>query len=228
VDQGVASAFVQLAWPWLRTQQSDDLPEGLEPPEGVLAGLVSAGAVARGSFRSVAGDFSMPRLRDVTGAEPVPSWGLGDDSPSGQLARHVCVMAQSPDGWALQSDVTTSPHEAWRFGGASRLMGTILRAARAAGDAVAFDANGPALWSQLRSTIEDMLMGFWHEGAFAGATAAKAFSVRCDRSTMTQAELDAGRLIVEISVRPAASIERITVVLNLGNSVGAGEVREVA
>jgi len=228
-DQGAASAFVQLAWPWLRTQASNDLPEGLESPDGALAGLIAAGATLRGAFRSVAGEFSMARLRDVADAEPVPSWALGADGPTRQLAQHICVFAQLPDGWALQSDVTTSPQEAWRFGGASRLMSTIVRAARAAGDAVAFDANGPALWAQLRSTVEDMLMGFWREGAFAGASAAEAFSVRCDRSTMTQADLDAGRLIVEISVRPALSIERITVVLSLGNTLGdSSRIRQAA
>jgi hypothetical protein len=227
-DPGVASAFVQLAWPWLRTRESTDLPEGLESPDGVLAGLIAAGAVLRGSFRSVAGNFSMPRLRDVVGAEPVPAWGLGVDSPTEKLARHICVIAQSPDGWALQSDVTTSVHEAWRFGGASRLMGTIVRSARAAGDSVAFGLNGQALWAQLCRTIEDMLMEFWHEGAFAGVTVSDAFSVRCDNSTMTQNDLDNGRLIVEISVRPAVSIERITVVLNLGNTASSSTAREMA
>ena len=227
-DQGVASAFVQLAWPWLRTRVSADLPEGLESPDGVLAGLIAAGSALRGSFRSVAGNFSMPRLRDVVDAEPVPSWGLGVDSPTEKLARHICVIAQSPDGWALQSDVTTSSQEAWRFGGASRLLGTIVRAARAAGDSVAFGLNGPALWAQLRRTIDDMLMEFWLEGAFAGATVADAFSVRCDRSTMTQNDLDNGRLIVEITVRPAVSIERIIVVLNLGNTAASSTVRELA
>jgi len=225
---GIASAFVQLAWPWLRTGISDDLPEGLESPDGVLAGLIAASAALRGSFRSVAGDASMPRLRDISGAEPVPSWGLGVDSPTARIARHVCVFAQAPDGWALQSDVTTASQEAWRFGGASRLMGCIRRAARAAGDSVAFDANGPAVWSRLRGNIEDLLMEFWREGAFAGATVSEAFSVRCDHSTMTQNDLDNGRLIVEISVRPAVSIEVITVVLNLGNSVTHGAVQELA
>jgi len=53
--------------------------------------------------------------------------------------------------------------------------------------------------------------------------------VRCDRSTMTQADLDAGRLVAKISVLPAAAIERITVVLAL-SSAGqiVGDVREVA
>jgi hypothetical protein len=219
---------VQLAWPWLATGVSSDLPESLEPPDGVLAGLVAAGALSRGAFRSVAGDTSMARLRDIAGATPVPSWSGDDASATSRLARHVCVFAPLPDGWALQSDVTTSPVEAWRFGGASRLMSCVMRAARAAGDAVVFEGNGPALWQMLRTTIEDLLLGFWREGAFSGASAAQAFAVRCDRSTMTQNDLDNGRLVVEITVWPAASIERITVVLKLGNSAGAGTLREAA
>jgi hypothetical protein len=224
-----ASAFVQLGWPWLRTRAALDLPEGLEPPDGVLAGLVAASATQRGSFRSVAGDFSVLRLRDVGDAEPLPAVAPGDEGPTAALARHLCVFAPQPEGWALLSDVTTAPAEAWRFGGASRLVGMVLRAARAAGEAMAFDPNGPALWAQLRNSIEDLLLQFWNEGAFAGATAAEAFSVRCSRSTMTQADLDAGRLIVEIALRPTASIERITVVLDLGNAARAeASVRESA
>lgn len=227
-SEGMASAFVQLASPWLRTQAASDLPEGLESPDGVLAGLIAAGANERGCFHSVAGDFSVARLRDVSGAEPVPSWGQGDDSPDGMLARHVCLITQSPEGWMLQSDVTTAGDEAWRFGGASRLMGCIVRAARSTGDSAAFEPNGPKLWSRVRRAIEDMLTEFWREGAFSGDRASEAFSVACDRSTMTQNDLDAGRLIVRVSVQPAMSIERITVVLNLGNTADAGILREVA
>jgi hypothetical protein len=227
-DSGMSSAFVQLAWPWLRTQASTDLPEALESPDGVMAGLIAAGANLNGSFRAVAGDFSVPRLRDVSDAEPIPAWGQGDDSPMALLARHVCLITQSPDGWTLQSDVTTAGDESWRFGSASRLMGTVIRAARSTGDSAAFEPNSPALWARLRRAMEDMLMEFWNEGAFAGAKISEAFSVVCDRSTMTQNDLDNGRLIVQVTVRPAVSIEKITVVLNLGNTAGASALREVA
>lgn len=223
-----SSAFIQLAWPWLRTAAAQDLPEGLEPADAVLAGLIAAGALRRGTFRSVAGEGSMPLLRDVGDAEPVPAWSTDEANPTSRLARHVCVFAPQPGGWALQSDVTTAPDEAWRFGGASRLMSTVLRLARAAGDALVFDVNGPASWSALRNTIEDVLMGFWREGAFAGASASEAFSVRCDASTMSRNDLDNGRLVAEITLRPAVSIERITVVLKLGNSLGAGTLRQAA
>lgn len=217
-----AEALSQLTWPWLRTRAAQaDLPEGLEPPDGALAGLIASTALQRGTFRSAAGDRSLALLRDVGGAEPVPAWGLDDDSPSGRLAQRVCVFAPTCDGWALQSDVTTSAQEPWRFGGASRLIGTVLRAARTAGDSVVFDPNGPRLWAQLRSAIEDLLAGFWAEGAFGGDTMQQAFSVRCDASTMTQNDIDAGRLIAVVSVRPAMAIERITVVLKLGNAATA-------
>jgi phage tail sheath protein FI len=159
---------------------------------------------------------------------PVPPWAAAETDPTSQLARHVCVFAPLPDGWALRSDVTTSAVEAWRFGGASRLMSAVIRAARAAGDAVVFDANGPALWRALSRRIEDVLLGFWREGAFSGATPGQAFSVRCDRSTMTQNDIDAGRLKVEISLQPAASIERITVVLALGEGSNASALRQAA
>jgi hypothetical protein len=217
-----AEALSQLAWPWLRTRAArTELPEGLEPPDGVLAGLVARGALGLGTFRSVAGDRSLALLRDVGGAEPLPSWGLGDDSPAGRLAQRVCLFAPTAEGWALQSDVTTSAQDPWRFGGASRLIGAILRAAHAAGSAAVFEPNGPRLWAQLRGTLEDLLAGFWAEGAFGGETMSDAFDVACDRSTMTQADLDAGRLVARVRVRPAMSIERITVVLKLGQVAGA-------
>ena len=223
-----ASAFVQLAWPWLRCQDAHDLPQGLAPPDGVLAGLIAATALRHGTFRSAAGDASRAALRDVADAEPVPAWGGGDDSPIAQLARRVCVIAQTAEGWALQSDVTTSPQAAWRFGGASRLMGLLLRAARRIGESLAFEPSGPLLWARARGAVEDLLMDFWRAGALSGNTPAQAFSVQCDRGTMTQSDLDQGRLIVRVSVRPAAAIERITVVLNLGNPADVAAALRVA
>jgi uncharacterized protein len=141
----------------------------------------------------------------------------------------VCVLAPAPDGITLQSDVTASPDPAWRFGGASRLMGAVIRAARRTGEPMVFDGNGPAVWARVERSMGNLLEAFWRLGALRGDTADDAFAVRCDRSTMTQNDLDNGRLIVEISLQPAASIERITVVLDLASSGSAGaSVREAA
>jgi hypothetical protein len=228
-DISPASAFVQLAYPWLRTQASDDLPESAEPADGLLAGVMAANALSRGTFHSVAGRFSVPLLNDVHATLPPTSWGTGPDSPPEKLAERICVFAPTPDGITLQSDVTASPDAAWRFGGASRLMGALIRAARVTGETVLFDGNGPVVWRRVQRSIEELLEAFWRLGALAGTSANDAFSVRCDRSTISQNDIDNGRLIVEISVRPAASVARITVALNLASSGVAGaSLRQVA
>ncbi|AOF84575.1 phage tail sheath family protein [Hydrogenophaga sp. RAC07] len=225
----IASAFVQLGYPWLATRAAQDLPEGLEPPDGALAGLIAGSALVRGTHASVAGDTSMPALRDLQSAVPLPGWGAGPQSPSAQLAGRVCLFTQQAGGWALQSDVTTTPDAAWRSGGVSRLMATLLRAARLRGQSVLFDGNGPETWTRLERSLEELLKGFWRVGALAGATPTDAFSVRCDRSTMTQNDIDNGRLVTEITVLPAHSIERITVVLALAAAgVNHARVREAA
>ena len=223
--EAIASAFTQLVWPWLNTSRSNDLPQSLEPPDGLFSGLLARNALVRGTFRSVGGTI----VDDVIGLTPLPAMGLGPDGPTEQLARRVCVFAPEPDGNTLVSDVTTSPDAAWRFGGASRLMAAILRAARRFGETHAFEPNGPVLWARLRRSMEGMLAAFWREGAFGGATADDAYTVRCDSSTMSQNDLDNGRLIAEITVLPAAAITRITVVLDMTTGESARtEVREVA
>jgi hypothetical protein len=222
---GVSSAFVQLAFPWLSTQASADLPQLLEPPDGLLAGLIAAGALARGTFRSIAGSL----LPVVVDTEPIPSWGLTSETPWARLAERVCLVARQPDGWALQSDVTTSPNVAWRPGGVTRMLASLVRAARATGEAELFAGNGPALWTRVRRHLESLLTAYWQEGGLGGATPDEAFEVRCDRSTMTQNDLDQGRVIAKIGVLPVAAVERITVVLALSSAGQASsEIREVA
>ncbi len=48
----VSSAFLQLAYPWLRTTRSARVLEGLEPPDGALAGVLARNALLRGTFTS--------------------------------------------------------------------------------------------------------------------------------------------------------------------------------
>ena len=52
----------------------------------------------------------------------------------------------------------------------------------------------------MRQTISDFLYNEWRNGALLGTTTDEAFFVRCDRSTMTQNDLDNGRLVCLIGV----------------------------
>ncbi|HET6891258.1 MAG TPA: phage tail sheath subtilisin-like domain-containing protein, partial [Pyrinomonadaceae bacterium] len=70
-----------------------------------------------------------------------------------------------------------------------------------------FEPNGEALWANVRRTVEDFLLEEWKSGALMGAKPEQAFFVRCDRSTMTQNDLDNGRLICLVGVAPLRPAE---------------------
>ena len=51
------------------------------------------------------------------------------------------------------------------------------------------------------------LLLVWRSGALQGEVEERAFFVRCDLTTMTQADIDAGRLICIIGVAPVKPAE---------------------
>jgi len=82
---------------------------------------------------------------------------------------------------------------------------------------VVFEPNTPETWTRLTDSVSAFLLTQWREGALFGDSAAKAFFVRCDESTMTADDILNGRLICHIGVaivRPAEfvifRIEQIT------------------
>jgi uncharacterized protein len=233
-EGGIASAFLQLGWPWLETVGSERLPGRLVPPEGALLGVIARQTLLAGAFRSVA----RAPLRDVLALRPALSqadrerplaWGGRRAMPRHGLAGHVTLVAHTPRGFELENDVTTSLGETYRSGAVARLTSLLVRAARRVGEDVAFEHSGPELWGRLRERMHSLLLAFWHEGALAGSTPSEAFDVRCDETTMTQNDLDAGRVVCSVAFQAAAPIERITVVLAMsGGSVsisGAGATR---
>lgn len=71
---------------------------------------------------------------------------------------------------------------------------------------VVFEPNDDALWARVRQTITNFLTTVWRSGALQGLKAEEAFFVRCDHTTMTQDDIDNGRLICLIgiaAVKPA-------------------------
>ena len=63
-----------------------------------------------------------------------------------------------------------------------------------------FENNGPRLWTNITETVEAFLYNEWVSGNLLGGTPKEAFFVRCDRTTMTQNDLDNGRLICLVGV----------------------------
>lgn len=230
---GLAGRFVQLAWPWVRWTGSVGLPEGLQPPDGLLAGLIVANTLAQGAFTSAAGRQRLP----IVGFEPALSAaqqhlpGRRDAEPGDAelaLIDRVCLLGPTPRGVELLSDVTLSGAEAWRPGNVTRLFSVVLRALQQLGEDQVFDVSGPTAWLRVRTRVEALLTRLWELGGLNGRTPNQAFRVTCDRSTMTQNDLDQGRLIAVVEVAPAAAIERITVVLAVSDEGRLWQVAPLA
>lgn len=214
------SSMLQLATPWLLPLRPARVPEGLLPPDGALAGAVAGSVLQRGAARTAAG--AIPRGVQAV-VPPLPDEALRTPDAAHEddaLVNRFSLWAPTPDGVRLRSDRSASAQRAWREAGVVRLLGQLLRTARQVGETLVFEPSGEALWARLRGRFEQVLTRYWQAGALRGRSAAEAFDVRCDRSTMTQNDLDNGRVVVQVSFVPQAGIERIRVALALAEAGG--------
>lgn len=67
--------------------------------------------------------------------------------------------------------------------------------------------NDERLWASIRSLVDDFLLNEWRRGALVGLKPEQAYFVRCDRTTMTQADLLNGRLVCLIGIAPLKPAE---------------------
>jgi len=199
---------LQLAFPWLKTVHAAALPEWVQPPEGTLLGLLAAGALTRGAYRSIAG-VPIPWAYDLLPLH-ISLYERGNCSGTAFFER-ICCFDRVPAGISLQSDVTAVGDRVYRYAVVRRIMIMVLKAARTLGLNHVFDASGPRLWKGVEEALAGLLIRLYQKQGLRGATAGEAFSVVCDRSTMTQQDIDSGRVIVQVSLQPAIPIEQITV-----------------
>jgi len=227
LDAGaIGSARLQLAYPWIETAASADLPEGVQSPEGLLAGMIARTALADGAFRSAAGRpcLTVRRLQPDLADSEIGRGLPGRDSD--WLGDRLCLVGKQRGRIVLLSDSTMAADPARRAGGVSRLMTIILRAARGFGDSLMFEPSGPRLWARVRSTVGSFLDLLWKRGALDGRSREKAFEVVCDESSMTPADIDAGRVICRIGFTAAYPIQHVTVSLMVLEA--PSEAREAA
>jgi phage tail sheath protein FI len=222
-------AQLQLVWPWLRSEGSDDCPQGLEAPEGAFAGALAAGALHSGTFRSLALQRA-PRVRDTVPrllADDAhrPLSGLGGDS----LADRLTLVALDLDGWRWASDRTACVDPRLAIAPLRRLIAQLTRWLRSVGNDFVYEPSNEATWFRIRVALQAVGRQLYAAGALDGTSAEGAFVVVCDRRTMSQSDIDNGRLIIEVSLQPALPVERVKVLLTLVGGVAvASEFKEAA
>lgn len=224
---------LQLTWPWLRTQRSDDLPQLVEPPDGAFAGALAAQTLRAGAFRSVA-------LTTAVGViDTLPRWTERDAQRELLLSGDIkprpvndfltlCLPRRSGTRGSFEwvSDRTTAQDPVLRIGAVRRLIAQVMRHARRVGDDFVHEPSNEATWFRLRAALDALGERIKRAGA-VDDSAGDGWQVICDRRSMLQADIDAGRLIAQINLRPALPIERIIVTLTLRDG-GSSAMSEAA
>lgn len=82
-----------------------------------------------------------------------------------------------------------------------------------------FESNDSRLWSQLRTTINSFLLGYWQQGGLRGVSPQEAYYVKVDASTTTFADIQNGRVNIEVGV--ALQYPAEFVVIKLGQLTGS-------
>ncbi|HEV2681295.1 MAG TPA: phage tail sheath C-terminal domain-containing protein, partial [Rhodanobacter sp.] len=109
--------------------------------------------------------------------------------------------------------ITSDPD--WKYVNVRRLLIFIEASLNRGLQWVVFEPNAEPLWAQVRRSISNFLTQVWRSGALEGTKVEEAFFVRCDRTTMTQTDIDNGRLICLIGVAPVKPAEFVIVRIGL-------------
>jgi phage tail sheath protein FI len=100
-----------------------------------------------------------------------------------------------------------SSNPLWKYVSVRRLLIFVEHSIYDGTQWVVFEANDEKLWARVKESMRLFLSTQWRAGAFMGPTETEAFSVVCDRSTMTADDILNGRLICEIGVAPVRPAE---------------------
>jgi hypothetical protein len=199
-----ARSFAALYHPWLGVRDESGRTGRVRflPPDGAVAGMAAARALARGAWVAPA---NVP-LRDVVALEP----RFDEAAWERVLAAGVNLVRPGHAGFHLMSAETLASG-ALRPLNVRRLLILLRRLALREGPAFAFESNSDALRRRLRLRFERFLTRMFERGAFAGSRPAEAFDVRTDAAVNPPESVDRGRLVVELRVAPSRPLAFLTV-----------------
>lgn len=102
---------------------------------------------------------------------------------------------------------TCSSNGNWKYVNVRRLFIYLEESIKANTNWVVFEPNTEILWARVQRSIELYLSSVWRSGALAGSSPDQAFFVNIGKETMTQDDIDNGRLICVIGVAPVKPAE---------------------
>ncbi len=163
------------------------------PPSGSLAGILARVERTKGSWRAPANeaiDGAIRAAREITASQQAVLNPVGIN----------CLRRFAGRGLRVWGARTTTEDPDWRYVNVRRYVDQVVASITRGLDWVVFEPNDEPLWQRVRDAVERFLQDAWRSGALVGDRAERAFFVRCDRTTMTQDDLDSGRLVCTIGI----------------------------
>lgn len=206
------STYGALYYPWVRVR-APHTEDGhiLVPPAGHVAGVYARTDVERGVHKAPANEVVRGIIvEDLPGnAKPLSNTvdkGLHDIlNPRGvNVIRDFRADRRGIRVWGAR---TMSSDAMWKYINVRRLFIFIEESIDQGTQWVVFEPNYELTWQNVRLSVAAFLRSVWKSGALAGTTADEAFFVKCDRTTMTQDDIDNGRLICLVGVAPVKPAE---------------------
>ncbi|HEU0098580.1 MAG TPA: phage tail sheath subtilisin-like domain-containing protein [Allosphingosinicella sp.] len=195
----IDSKYAALYYPWIRVANPMAATDPLQPgeidvpPSGAVCGIYARSDVQRGVWKA-------PANETVTGALDLQrDVRFGEQEGLNPLGIN-CIRKLPNRGIRVWGARTLSSDPEWKYVNIRRYFIYLEASIDRGTQWAVFEPNGEALWANVRTTVSDFLYNEWMNGALLGATPKEAFFVRCDRSTMTQNDLDNGRLVCQVGV----------------------------
>ncbi|MCM1180671.1 MAG: phage tail sheath subtilisin-like domain-containing protein [Clostridium sp.] len=194
------SNYAALYHPWLQVFDPLDKRNIVIPPSGSVIGIYARSDNERGVHKAPANEV----VRACVGLECNFNKGEQDIlNPKGvNLIRAFPGM-----GIRVWGARTASSDGSWKYINVRRLFIFIEESIKANTNWAVFEPNDETLWVRIKRTIEVFLTGMWRNGSLAGTSTDEAFFVNVDRTTMSQDDIDNGRLICVIGVAPVKPAE---------------------
>jgi hypothetical protein len=163
------------------------------PPAGFIAGVYARTDVDRGVHKAPANEIVMGALRFE---QQINAFQQELLNPNGIN----CLRSFAGRGHRVWGGRTLSSDPEWKYVNVRRYFLYLERSIEKSTQWAVFESNGEALWANIRSSVEDFLFNEWRNSRLLGGTPKEAYFVRCDRSTMTQNDIDNGRMVCLVGV----------------------------
>ncbi|MBI5329701.1 MAG: phage tail sheath family protein [Betaproteobacteria bacterium] len=183
-----------LYYPWVViADPTGAQPTVTSPPSGFVAGVYANTDVTRGVHKPPANE---PVLGVLRFAQEINKFQQELLNPNGIN----CLRSFPGRGHRVWGGRTLSSDPEWKYVNVRRYFNYLERSIEKSTQWAVFEPNGESLWANIKGTVEDFLYNEWKNGRLLGGTPKEAYFVRCDRSTMTQNEIDNGVMVCVVGV----------------------------